>query len=225
MYSMEINQQRDDVLDEAVDESSSKTYLLEVIAGLRKRFAEQEILVQQREKEIEERTRALLDALYDAKKYLLILEQADLIVILLDGASHRFVYLNKQAEDIFGYKRDDVLRSSTTDILQLVPLVRGSELFNGEFQTTLNEGGVFHGDFAFIKKNEEQGAVRLTVSRFAEEGGAVLLVILGEDITTERERTREERQRVEETERLNQLMIGRELRMIALKEEIRRLRM
>lgn len=198
---------------------------LQVIAGLQQRFAEQEQLVRQREKEIEDRTRALLDALYDAKKYLLILEQADLIVMLLDGASRRFVYFNKRSEDVFGFPRDDILRKETPEVLNLIPLVRDAALFGDEFEKLLSDNNIFRSTFAFTSKTKAQGAVRLTISKFIEEGGGFLYVLLGEDITREREAERFERRRTEETERLNQLMIGRELRMIELKKEISELSM
>lgn len=198
-----------------------KDHLLKTIADLEQRFAEQEQLIRQREKEVEERTRALLDALYDAKKYLLILEQADLVVMLLDGASQRFVYFNKRSEDVFGFNRDDVLRKETPKILGLVPLALSGVLFGGEFEKILASGNLFRGAFAFTGKTGAQGTVRFTASRFVEEGGGFLYVLLGEDITKEREYKREERKRIEETERLNQLMIGREERMIELKRELR----
>jgi PAS domain S-box-containing protein len=196
-----------------------------MVEDLEKRYAAQEALVREREKEVEERTRALLDALYDAKKYLLILEQADLIVILLDGASRKFVYLNKRCEDLFGFERNEVLRSRTPEIFQFVALESHRDLFGDEFEESMESGKSFRNSFAYTAKDGHEGVVRLTVSKFVDEGGGVLYVFLGEDITSERERERIERKRTEETERLNQLMIGRELRMIALKEEIRHLRL
>ena len=187
---------------------------------LQKKAKENLLLAEQREKQIEDRTRALLDALFDAKKFRLVLERADLLVAMIDAASRRYIYVNALWETLTGFSRNDVVGKKTFDILKLNPLEHALVLFSSEFDEYITLHGVFHGSYVYTTQNGEEYAFSLSISRFDDDAGGFVYVVIGRDITEDRERTLREKEHVEEVEKLNQLMINRELRIIELKRQI-----
>lgn len=187
---------------------------------LTKKASENSQLAEQREKQIEERTRALLDALFDAKKFRLVIERADVLVALIDSASHRFMFVNALWERITGYSRDSLVGKKTFEFLEFEPLSRQPKLFSPEFEAQLLAQGSFHGDFVLKDQAGDEQALSLSLSRFEDDAGGMLYVVIGRDIAEDRERSARERLHVEEVEKLNQLMINRELRIIELKRQL-----
>lgn len=187
---------------------------------LKQKATENMYLAEQREKQIEERTRALLDALFDAKKFRLVIERADMLVALIDSASRRFIFVNKLWEQVTGFGRDMLIGKKTFDFLHLTPLERQPKLFSPEFDARLLSDGYFRGSFVYQEEHGDERALSLSISRFEDDAGGVLFVVIGYDISEERERNARERSRIEEVEKLNQLMINRELRIIELKRQL-----
>lgn len=178
------------------------------------------LLAEQREKQIEERTRALLDALFDAKKFKLALELADAVVLLVDASSHKIIYANELFEKISGYKRDKFVGRKTLEFLKLIPLDRGVHLFSPSFDLEIKNTNVFRGRFIFISEGGVEHELVLSISRFAEEGGGSVFVVIGRDVTSERNIVKQEQKYAEDIKKLNQLIVNRELRIIELKQRI-----
>ncbi len=193
---------------------------MQLFSELEKKAAENLVLAEQREKQIEDRTRTLLDALFDAKKFRLVIERADMLVALLDSASHRFIFVNALWEQLTGYEREQVIGKKTLEFLQLIPLERQSKLFSPEFDAEISQQGAFHGSFVHRDKAGNERAFSLSLSRFEDDAGGMVYVVIGRDITEDRVRSARERSHVEEVEKLNQLMVNRELRIIELKKQL-----
>jgi PAS domain S-box-containing protein len=191
--------------------------------ALKQKAAENMILAEEREKQIEERTRALLDALFDAKKFRLVIERADMLVALIDSASHRFIFVNTLWERFTGFPRDSIIGKKTFEALSFEPLEhleKQPKLFSAEFEMQIQSDGFSRGTFVSVDPTGSERAVSLSFSRFDDDAGGMLYVIIGRDISEDRERSARERARIEEVEKLNQLMINRELRIIELKQQL-----
>lgn len=200
--------------------SGSFLVKMRLIDELKQKAAENQVLAEEREKQIEARTRALLDALFDAKKFRLVIERADMLVALIDSASHRFMFVNTLWEELTGYARDEVVGRKTFEFLQLQPLERQAKLFSPEFDEQIRTQGSFRGSFVYKEQLGGERALSLSLSRFEDDAGGMLYVVIGRDISEDRERSARERSHIEEVEKLNQLMINRELRIIELKRQL-----
>jgi PAS domain S-box-containing protein len=193
---------------------------MRLFSELKQKASENLMIAQQREKQIEERTRALLDALFDAKKFRLVIERADMLVALIDSASHRFIFVNALWEQLTGFTREEVVGKETFDFLHLEALERQPRLFSPEFDARVIAEGSFRGSFVLKDKKGDEQALSLSLSRFEDDAGGMLYVVIGRDIKEDRERLARERSHFEEVEKLNQLMINRELRIIELKRQV-----
>lgn len=177
-------------------------------------------LAEQREKQVEERTRALLDALFDAKKYKLALDQADIIVSLIDVASHKIIYANELFGRVFGYEIEQIVGRKSIEILNLIALSMSHDLFTDDFHSIMKNNRFIKGSYIATTKYNSEKQVDLSFSRFDEEGGGAIYVIIGRDVTEERSITAKEKEYAENIEKLNRLIINRELRIIELKRKI-----
>lgn len=193
---------------------------IQSLLSLRKIIDENSHFVEEKEKLIEERTRALLDALFDAKKFRIVLELADVIVMLVDAAGGRIVYANLLFEKVTGYNREDVIERKTITILNLISLHKQSAMFSPEFDAKVKELGAFRENYICTTADGSERELVLSTSRIEEEGGGSLYVLIGRDVTDERALAQKEKQHLEELEKLNQLMINRELRIIELKQKL-----
>ncbi|HXK38324.1 MAG TPA: PAS domain S-box protein [Candidatus Paceibacterota bacterium] len=200
--------------------SGSFLIKMRLINELKQKASENLTIAEQREKQIEERTRALLDALFDAKKFRLVIERADMLVALIDSASHRFIFVNTLWEQLTGYSRDEVVGKKTFEFLHLEPLERQPKMFSSEFDAQIAGEGSYRGSFVLTDKNGDEQALSLSLSRMEDGAGGMLYVVIGRDIREDRERLARERSHFEEVEKLNQLMINRELRIIELKRQV-----
>ncbi len=187
---------------------------------INKNASENLLLAKQREKQIEDRTRALLEALFDAKKFKLALELADAVVLLIDDATHKIIYANELFEKSTGYKRDKVVGKITIESLKLIPLDKSAYLFSMLFEVIMKKNNAFRGRYVFIAEDQSEKEFVISVSRFDEEGGGSLYVLIGRDVTSERDIIKKDKTYAEDILKLNQLIVNRELRIIELKQKI-----
>lgn len=187
---------------------------------INKKANENQLLAEQREREIEDRTRALLDALFDAKKYKLALELADAVVLLVDASSHKIIYANELFEKVTSLKREKAVGRKTLESLNLISLEKLDPFFSESFLNSIKDNGYFRGRYIYILEDKSEKELTISISRFNEEGGGSVYVIIGRDVTNERERIKQEKKHSEDIQKLNQLIINRELRIIELKQRI-----
>lgn len=134
----------------------------------------------------------------------------------------KFKIWNKMSQKIFGFSQEEVLGKTDYD---LFPKAQ-ADFFIQTDKKVLSEGKVF--DIAEEEANsKELGVITLHTTKVPlidRAGKAFALLAISENIT---ERIKSEaalKQKTAELERLNGMMVGRELRMIELKDEINRLK-
>ncbi len=127
---------------------------------------------------------------------------------------------NKGAERIYGYSAEEVLGRS---ISILLPEGREDELQG--LLGKLRQGRAI--DHFITERRRKDGVVitvSLTFSAIRDERGAIVGVsAIGRDVTKEHRAEEELKNKMTYIERLNQFMVGREQRIIQLKDEINRL--
>ena len=169
-----------------------------------RKLAEQEYLVSER------KVKAMSQAVDDA-------------LVMINGKGE-VMFWNQAAEDLFGYTAKEAMGMDFHKMAvpeeERVKTMAGLECFS-----RTGEGAVIGSGLKVTAKNRngEEFPVEVSISAFQvdDEWFAVGTV---RDIT-ERKRAEEElKQKMEEMERLNNLTIGREGKMIQLKEEINELR-
>ena len=135
------------------------------------------------------------------------------------------IYLwNKKAEDMFGYSAEEAFGRSLHQLI--VPQVYRDKAAGGlkEFYQT--------GKGTVVGKTLELTALRKDGAEFPVELSVSVMNIRGEwhatgiirDITERKRLENELKDKLDEIERLNKLMIGREIRMGEMKEEVRALK-
>jgi PAS domain S-box-containing protein len=134
------------------------------------------------------------------------------------------IFWNKAAVTMFGYKSAEVLGKQ---LHKIIPLQMDNTKFKHDFsqfgKTGKNwvVGGTF--DLEVKRKDKSSFNIELSVGSYKEKGHWLAVGIM-RDISARKQMEKEFQERLEESEKFNQLMVGRELKMIELKEEISRLK-
>lgn len=157
-----------------------------------------------------ERFRALVEAAADA-------------IICLD-APGKIYFWNQKAEELFGYAAKEAFGLSLHDLI--VPERYRANMQQGLEEFFRNGTGAIIGrtiELAALKKNGEEFPVELSVAAF-KMGDAWHAIGIIRDITERKRQGEELKKGIAEMERMNKLMVGRELKMEELREEVRVLR-
>lgn len=159
-------------------------------------------------KESEERARLIIDSAMDA-------------IVIIDEKSC-IVGWNKQAEQIFGYRKDEVVGFK---LEEKVSFARHQVISKEGFKHFLDkrQDMDFHRRFNIdvIHRDGHLMVVEMSISSIFIEGKEHFSVFI-RDITEIRQNEEMIRQRTETMERMNKLMIDRELKMMELKNEIKK---
>lgn len=141
------------------------------------------------------------------------LEQSASIIIITDKDG-KIEYVNSKFIQVTGYELRDVL-GKTPRILKSGE--QPPEVYKNLWRTIIS-GTEWHGEFHNKKKNGELFWVSSCIGAVKNKAGAITHYIdAQEDIT-------EEKKVKNELERMNKLMIDRELKMVELKDEIAQLK-
>lgn len=161
-------------------------------------------------KESEERFRALVETAGDA-------------VVAIKPPDTIYVW-NRKAEEMFGYSQNEAMEKNMHDLI--VPeryregAARGLERFFKE-GTGKVVGGTF--EMEAMRKDGTEFPVELSTSAMFIKGVWHSVGII-RDITERKGLEADLREKIEDLERMNRLMVGRELKMEDLRKEIRELR-
>jgi PAS domain S-box-containing protein len=148
--------------------------------------------------------------------------ESSLDAIVCVDEDDRIILWNEAAEQLFGYTREEALGMPVTDIL--VEKFRKKHLRGlREFLTT--------GRPCLIGRITETEGLRKDGSTFAKEmsltaariDGRWVFTAMMRDISERKRYEQELHARMDEIERMNRLMVGRELKMEDLRKTIRRL--
>lgn len=146
-------------------------------------------------------------------------EHAKDAIIMMDDEG-RVVFWNKCAEEIFGYKVEEIIGRD-------IHLLCAPERYHRDYKRGLNlfrksGKGRFVGktvEVMALRKNGEEFPAELSIGAFKikDRWHAVAIV---RDISERKRMEKELREKVEELERFYKLAVDRELRMVELKKEI-----
>jgi PAS domain S-box-containing protein len=129
-------------------------------------------------------------------------------------------YVNPSFCDVTGYSAKEAIGQK--------PHILNSGYHSGSFFEnlwhTILSGSTWRGEFLNRRKNGEEFWESASISAiYNDEGDITHFVAVKQDITERKQMEAEMRKNVEELERFNKIAIGREIKMIQLKEEVNEL--
>jgi len=176
--------------------------------------AEEEIrtLNEDLEKRVDERTAAL-------RKLSEAIEQSPVTVLITDK-NGTIEYVNPTFSDVTGYSAKEAVGQNP----RILKSGNFSNSFYKDLWDTILSGRTWKGELLNRKKNGEDFWENVSISAIKNEQGEIThFVAVKEDITQKKHMEEDLKRNVEELERFNKLAIGREIKMIQLKEEINEL--
>ncbi len=140
--------------------------------------------------------------------------------IFVKDRQHKYILLNDSMCSFMGRKRDELIGKSDYDFFPKeeadVFWAKDEEVFASESENTNEE---FFTDASGVRHTI---VTKKTI--YTDKKGAKIIVGIIRDITEQKKIEQELQQHALETERMNALMVGRELKMIELKKEIESLK-
>lgn len=140
--------------------------------------------------------------------------------IFVKDRQHKYILLNDSMCSFMGRKREELIGKSDYDFFPKeeadVFWAKDEEVFSQETENTNEE---FFTD-AFGMRH----TIVTKKTIYTDKKGAKIIVGIIRDVTQQKEIEKKLQQHAQETERMNALMVGRELKMIELKKEIEQLK-
>jgi len=135
----------------------------------------------------------------------------------IDG---NMVDVNDAFVALLGYGREELLHMKYIDLVadESKNVILSAVQKGREKETTVSTEAVFK------RKDGTAVDISLSVNFYAEEGHLTYIYAFLTDITETKKREKADKAQLHELEQINEIMVGRELRMIDLKKEIRDLR-
>jgi PAS domain S-box-containing protein len=147
-----------------------------------------------------------------------IIENIPHMIFIKEAQTLRFIRFNKAGEKLLGYSRDDLIGKNDYDFFPK----EQAEFFTTKDRQVLNDGTLT--DIAEEPIQTRYQGMRILHTKkipiYDEEGTPLYLMGISEDITERKKTDEQNKKDVEELARFNRLAIGRELRMVDLKEQI-----
>ncbi len=156
----------------------------------------------------------------DLTKFKLALDSNNSHVIITDPDGV-IIYANEAVTRLTGYSQDEILGKTPRLWGKQMP----AEFYEKFWDTIKNKLQVFRGEITNMKKSGELYVADAIVSPIISQEGELLGFVGVEQDVTDRKRDEESMQKhTEEVEKLNDLMVDRELKMIEMKKEIDNMR-
>lgn len=160
--------------------------------------------------------------LVDAQKLAAIVENSFEAIMIVGANDGHYEYVNKAWEGVTGWSREEVVGKESPRILnsgkhpkelfeKMWKKIMTGETYVGEMINKKKDGTLFNTEVVILPIKDSNG----TIVYYAE---------ISRDITERKKADLDMIRQSTELERSNKLMIGRELKMIELKEEIARLK-
>lgn len=165
---------------------------------------------------------SLTKANEDVSRLAAIIERTpDCVVIVTPDENAIIQYWNKGGENLFGWSKEETVGKSYREII--VPEEKRKE-FSENMKKVL-EHGFIHGELARKHKNGNLIIVDSYIFTITDQNGVVkFIAAILRDITERKTNEEKLLSKDRDLEKINKLMVGRELRMIELKNENERLR-
>ncbi|MBF0101196.1 MAG: response regulator [Desulfobacterales bacterium] len=203
----------------AVDYITKPFRAEEVLARLKTHIRLQQTLTQlqaqntQLQKEITERQQAEFALKESEERFRGMFERHSAVMFILDPNSGRIVNANESAVKYYGYTLETLKQMTISQINQLTP----EEIYQVMQAVKMEDRNVF--EFRHRLANGEIRDVEVNSTPIAFKGQTLLFSIIF-DITDRKRMEQGLRDRAKELEEFNKAMIGRESRVIELKEEM-----
>jgi PAS domain S-box-containing protein len=137
--------------------------------------------------------------------------------LIATSVTGQILYWNKPAEAMYGWKREEVMGRN---IVEVTPSNQNAEQ-SLKIMKMLQNGQVWSGEIVLKKKSGEEFSALVTDSPIINDAGTLVgLVGMTVDITVLKNIQKRLEEKNRELEKLNHLMIGRELRMADLKKKL-----
>lgn len=156
-------------------------------------------------------------AIYESSEQIRLLLENSADAILLTHPRGRILKANAAATKIFGFSEEEILSTGRAAIVDLTD-PRVEKALEERDKT-----GHFRGELTGQRKDGTKFPIYLSSSIFKTKGGETLTSMIIRDITEQKRAEETIKERIEELEKFNKFMIGRENKMITLKKEINEL--
>jgi PAS domain S-box-containing protein len=176
--------------------------------------------VHQRTLDLEAANQELQQREAELKKHSLAIEQSPAIVVITD-LEGTIEYVNPAFTRVTGYSREEAIGQNP----RILKSGRHSREFYEALWGTITSGRVWSGEFSNKRKNGTLYWETTTISPIRNKVGEIThFVAVKEDITDRKKMETEMLQNLEDLEKFSSIAIGREERMIDLKDEVNTLR-
>jgi len=166
----------------------------------------QRIILQRELKESEERYRTMVESAHD--------------MVAIISEDYRLKYVNKKAEDLTGYSREELRGMDFRDLLDKGSRRLVLERFRKKKR---GERVPMRYEFEIFRKDGDKRRVESSSSNLMDADGSIHTVAYIKDITERKQYEEALKEKLEELEKWYKLTVDRELKMIELKNEIRAL--
>jgi len=143
-------------------------------------------------------------------------------VIFITDVDGIITYINPQFTVLYGYTKEEIVGKVTPRVIKSGLLSK--EQYKEFWDKLLRKQSVAD---EIVNKTKEGKLVQVDRSInpiLDEKGNSIGFVAIQHDITERKKQESESKKRLDEIEKLNQVMVGRELKMVQMKEELERLR-
>ncbi len=158
--------------------------------------------------------------LEDAKKWLVILLEKATDAYFLSDLKGNFIDANKAAEEIIGYKKEELIGKNMLEI-NILPKDQIPKAIKRLAQHALGKS-VTAEEFQLIKKDGSRASIEITGNILRLKDQALILGIF-RNITKRKQKEKELIEINEQLKKFEKVAVGRELKMIELKKRIKEL--
>lgn len=171
------------------------------------------------DKDVTQQRTSEKETLHNQKKYQELFELSTDGILLIDFKSKKIKNANLKSSEILGYDKEELVNLTCTDVL--IP-DDGSPCLCEDLS---DDGGDKSISKTFPLKRKDGSLIHASInaSIFFSEGSPSIIAAI-RDVTDENKAEEDLKEKIEELERLNKLMVNREMKMIELKEEIGKLK-
>lgn len=129
---------------------------------------------------------------------------------------------NHMAEELSGYKKEELIGKNFLRLKLLAPadIKKAANLVN---LALTSQPGTAPVEFNVTKKDGTKVVLEITGKKVTL-GGKEVILAMGRDVTSRKNAESELKEKYVELEKMNKIMVGRELKIVELKEEIDRLK-